>query len=589
MGVRTLLVLLLIVGGLGAVLLLTDEKPKPKDTAEIAVLDGGSLRDGKRIWWQFENTSPIEISRAVDGGFRISEPIVDAVSPGYLKQIVDTFDSAQMRATPIVLDDEGRKKAGLVPPPLRIIVELTGDRRFEMEVGAPGPLGSTRFVALHGKIWEASDAIYESLRVGIEDLRDHAVFRNQAANTNDLSIEMALPSGKRETIHLQQQNGEWWLLAPRKARADPLEAQRFLVSVMTLRVDDFAPGEYRLPKEDPAIVIIARGALGEETVKLWYREGSVFGALPNRNNIVFSSDNRQYGLVFENAIDRLRARILVPMGSVYEQMLEAVVDPGQGHGPRLRLVRENSSAEWRIVEPIEFGANPTAVNELLQAINNLYAKEFVEGENGGQASADDPRFGLVAGRRLVLTVRGEDRKPPVVLWFGDDVKKDGAEAETVFACRPDDPAGIVQVPKKPVDMLRRAWVDYAKLQVVGLGNVPVEQVVIAHRTKGETRTFANKNGTWFLEGSDTKRNDIGGLANDVLRDFAGKRPIDTRGEAFRVADWTLVLARANGDALARLQVFEPSADAPLVVRNENAPVGYELTAFLDKQLRELWK
>jgi len=589
MGVRTLAVLLLIVGALVAVLLLTDEKPPQKDVAETSVLDGGSLRDGKRIWWQFHNASPVEVSRAANGGFQMSEPIVDAVSPGYLKQIVDTFDSANMRATPLALDDAGRQKAGLAPPALRVIVELGDGRRFEMEIGAPGPLGATRFLAMHGKIWEASDAIYESLRVGVEDLRDHAVFRNLAQNTNELSVEMVLPSGKRETIHLKMQNGEWWTLAPRKARADPLEAMRFLTSVLTLRVDDFAPGVFALPKEEPAIVIVARGARGEETVKLWNREGSVFGALPNRNNIVFSSNNRQYGQVFENAIDRLRARILVPMASVYEQVLEAVVDPGQGRGDRLRLVRQNAADDWRIVEPIEFAANPTAVNELLQSINNLYAKEFVDGENGAPASADDPRFGLGAGSRLVLTVRGEDQKTPVVLWFGRDVAKDGAEAETAFACRPDDPTGIVQVPKKPVDNLRRSWVEYSSLQIVRLASVPVEQVVIAHRTKGETRTFANKNGTWVHEETGATRDDVGGLANDVLRDFAGKVAVDTRGDAFRVADWTLVLARANGDALTRLQVFERSADAPLIVRNENAPVGYELTAFLDKQLRELWK
>ncbi|MBL9078570.1 MAG: DUF4340 domain-containing protein [Planctomycetes bacterium] len=584
MGLRAIVLLVLVVGGLAAVLLLTDEKRPARDVAEVAVLDGRSLREARRIWWQFEGRPPVEVSRTPDGGFGLTEPIVDAVSPGYLKQICDAWDSAQMRAVPLQDDAEGRAKAGFEPPELRLLAEYPDGARLAVDVGAPGPLGTSRFVRRDGKIWEGGDALFESLRVGVDDLRDRAVFRTTPQLLRELRVEQLAATGKREALHLQRNGDEWRLLEPVVGRADANAAARFVTAVLSLRVDDFAPGAARLPTTEPAIVVTVRGMQGDETVKLWLERGQMYGRLPGRN-VTFSSDNRQYGQIFENAAEALRARILVPLGNVYEQVGEVVVDPGQGRGERLRLLRDGSLGEWRLVEPVTYAAAATPCNETLQAINNLHAVEFVDAVEGGPPVAADPRLGLAAGR-LQVSVRSPERTEPIDLWFGDELRKN--DLDLVYACRADEPATVVLVPKLPVDHLRRPWTDYCDRALVRQ-SAPIEWLDLARRT-GARRSFRRAGEHWQLDGAAGQHDDVGSFANDVLRDIDGRRVVDVRGEAFAIADWTLLMRRENGDELGRLRVWERGGDAPLVVQSgDSGPVGFELAPIHDKQLRALWQ
>ncbi len=584
MGLRGLFVLLVIVGALVGVLFLTEEKPKAIDTAAMSVLEGRSLADCKRIWWQFADHQPTEITRT-EKGFSMTEPLVDLVSPGYWKQIVDTWTSAQLHSTPIADDEEGRKRAGLSPPPLKIVIEYPDGRRFDVEIGEPGPLGGTRFLRVHGKIWEAGEAVFESMRVGIDDMRDRSVFRNPPSAVGELRVDRRLPGGKRETIQLVREKAGWKLLAPRAGRADAGSAQRFLTAIATLRVDDFPRGLVRWPEEDPAIVIDVKGALGNETVRLWERDGQVFGRLPGRADLAFSSDNRQYSQVFVNAFAELRARILFPVVNVYQDVVEIVVDPGVGRGKRIRLLRDGIANDWRLVEPVEIAADVTACNDLLQAVNNLQVVEFVDEEGGKPASATDPKFGL-GPTRISIGVRTEQQKDLTTLWLGGEVERDGAPL--AYACRADETESVVLVGRMPAEMARRPWLTYCTSKIVHL-TVPIEQVVLARRATAEQRVFQRGKDHWTLKGVEGARDDVGELANDELRDLVGKKAVDVSGDEYRAADWTLDLARGDGDKLISLRVFDRAPDAPLVVQVANSPVGYEVGPRLDGELRRLWK
>lgn len=581
MGLRAIALLLLAVGGLAAVLVLTDEKPPAKDVAELAVLDGRSLQESSRIWWQFENYAPVEVKRGPNG-FGLTEPIVDMASPGHMKQICDAWNSAQMRAVPLADDEAGRRSAGLEPPELRFLVEFPDGARIAVDVGAPGPLGTTRFLRRDGKIWEGGEGLLASLRVGVEDLRDRAVFRTSPQLVGELRVEQLTQTGKREAVHLQRTGEEWRLLAPIEGRADANAAMRFATAVLSLRVDVFVPGVTRLPPTDPSIVVVARSGHGEETVRLWLEQGQLFGQLPGRG-ITFTSDNRQYTQIFDNAVHQLRARILVPLGNIYEQVEEIVCDPGQGRGDRLILRRDGNVAEWRLEEPVGHAAAATPCNEALQAINNLHAIEFVDGENGARPAPADPRYGLGPGR-LQVSVRGGEQARPVELWFGADVRKN--ELELVYTCRADEPTTVVLVPKMAVDHLRRSWLAYCDRSLLRLG-VPIERLEVAAIT-GARRSYRQEGEHWVLDGADGTHDEVGSFANDVLRDIDGRSAIDVRGEAFAVAQWTMVMQRQNGDPLASLRIWQREAGGPLVLQaGDPGPVGFDLAPIHDKQLREI--
>ena len=583
MGGRAIVLLLLVAGALAAVLLWTDQKPPAKVAAEVSVLDGRSLREADRIWWQFTGLAPIEVVRRPDG-FALTEPLQDAASPAYLQQICVAFDSAQMRATPLTDDEAGRERAGLSPPQLRFVAAWPDGKRIELDVGDAGPLGTTQFLRRDGRIWEGGNGLLESLRVGVDDLRDRSVFRNQANTVTELRVEQPTATGEREVLHLVQKADEWWLQQPMETRADGPTAMRFLGAVLSLRVTDFPPGIMRTPAEAPAIVVTARGLAGEETVQLWLERGQVYGQLPDRG-VLFASDNRQYSQVFENAAEQLRARILVPLGDVYTRLGSVLVDPGQGsEQKRVRIARDSATSDWRLVEPVEHAAAPTPCQETAQAINNLHAVEFVKADDGGRPAAADPRYGLGPGR-LQVAVQALGSSRTIELWFGDRVRKN--DLDLVHACRADEPRSVVLVPEQAVAQLRRPWTAYVTREFVRLG-VQVGRLDLQRRT-GESRTFRLQDGHWIRDDAEGRFDDVGSFANDVLRDLDGRTAVDVTGEEFAVADWTLTLARASGDALLRLRVWDRGPDQPLVLQKGDGPVGYEIAPIHDKQLRELWR
>ena len=376
MGGKAILFLLAVVGALVGVLALTDREAPTEERVETAALEGRSLGRATRIRWQFHEREPVEIGRGPDGRFEIQEPIVDLASKAYLQSIVHAWDSAQLLAVPFEDDEEGREKAGLSPPKMKLIVEWE-DHRIDLDVGDPGPLGDTRFLRRDGKIWQGGNALLETMRVGLDDLREKQVFRHQFVHTDKLRVDQVNELGGREVVELVRDGKEWQLASPIQGRADPHVAQRFVTAVVSLRVDYFQPSIARRPDRDPDIRIGVEGSFGEEQVELWVEQGQVWGYLPGRGHL-FISDNRQYGRVFVSAANNLRARILVPMGeSAYEQLAELIVDPGQGRGDRVRLRRESQNTDWRLLEPVEYAARATPVNEAAHALQRLVARKFV--------------------------------------------------------------------------------------------------------------------------------------------------------------------------------------------------------------------
>ncbi|HZN40249.1 MAG TPA: DUF4340 domain-containing protein [Planctomycetota bacterium] len=590
MGLRTILLLLCAVGGLSAVLLLTDEKPKTVNLAEPPVLDGRSLGQCTRMRWQFHNLPPIEVTRDAEGRFRLAEPLEDLASAAYMKQIVDAWSSANMRKTPLQDDAEGRKRAGLEPPELTFMAEFPDGARFDVEIGAQGPLGETRFLRRAGKIWEGGDALVESMRVGLEDLREHQVYRHTPPQVFELRVEQASPTGKRETIHLKLEQNKWRLLSPIVGRADRAAAERYLVAVLSQRVDVFPGGLMRPRTDAPNIVVTVRGMQGEETVNLWTNDqNQLYGFMAHRNQY-FLTDNRQYSEIFEVSAEVLRARILVSLGenaaNVYESLAELVVDPGQERGDRLRLRRESPAAEWRLVEPVEFATHASACTDAAQAVNNLVVQEFVADEGALEPAAKDPRYGLGTGR-LQVSLRGFEQKEASELWLGSRTKR--KQLTLYYACRADEPDSVVLVPEQAVEVLQRAWTEYCArrvLTITGIGELVVQR-------GDELRKFRLDGTRWICEGKEGDRAEVGEFADQRLRDLTAKRVLDARGETFAHPAWTVNIARQGGDVLARLAVFEPAPDGPLVVRvtgrDDLPPIAFELGALDSQSLRQLWQ
>jgi hypothetical protein len=585
MGMRTTLFLVAIIGGLSATLWFTDRKPPENKVVQTAALEGRSLGDCKVMRWKFADQPAIEVSKDAKGYFSLSEPIVDLAAFAYMKQIVNAWDSAQLLATDFVNDPKGQQETGLQVPEVEFTAEWPDGKKIQIDVGATGPLGTDRFMRREGRIYRGGEGIYESLRVGIDDLRERAVFLTTEAQCAELLVEQIQETGKRERLHLERDrsNGGWRLKEPRASRAEQGAAIQFVTGVLSLRADDFPGGLWRLPEREPDLVITVRGARGEESVKLWEAEGSVFGLLPGRNGIGFTTGNRGYSQIFQNQAQSLRATILLPFQNLAESLAEMQIDPGQGRGDRIRLVRSTVAEEWRLIEPVEFRAGATPVNELIQGLNNLRVIEFAD-----DLTADSPQCGLGVGR-LQVSVRGLDQKELTTLWIGADVTKN--DLPLCYVCRADDPAGVVLVPRPATDLLRRQWASYCNRDVLRL-TTTVERLELRRGTAH--RTFRTDGKHWQLDGVDGARDEVGGFVNDVLRDLRGRAAVDLRGGSYGEPDWTMDLCRENGDVLITLRAWDRSKQAPLVLQplvpqGQLGSVGFEVEEFVSKSLRELWQ
>ncbi len=588
MSAKAILILLLVAASLGGVLYFTDQTPPVEVTNEAAVLEGRSMATAKRIRWQFHDLPAIELGHAEDGRFELKEPIRDLASIAYLKPMVYSWDTAMMHATKFEDTEEDRAKTGLSPPKLKLIIEWEeDDARLEIEVGAVGPLGDTRFLRVHGKIWEGGRSLLETMNVSLDDMRERQVFRHAHANANELRVVMANAQGVREPIHVKRIDGEWHLLEPVTGRADPVAAQRFVTAVCALRVDHFQPGVIQPPEGDPDIEVTVNGVFGEEKAKLWLEQGQIYGHLPGRGH-VFTSSNQQFSQVFVNAVDDLRARILVPMGeSTFEELVELIIDPGQGRGDRIRLLRKSQTNPWRMLEPIDYNVRATPVNESAHALHRLVARAFVT-EHGVRPRANDPRYGMNE-KRWMVTTRRVRSKTLNTLWFGGDAPEAMVEGQLqamVYCCRSDELDNIAIVPKQALETLQRAWAIYCDKQILRQPAI-IERVELAHKD-GKTRKFKMTPDGWVLEGAEGNRNEVGDFATDVLRDFFGKTAIDMR-EGFGDPDWQIELKRGTGDVLGLIKIWDREGKPLIAKSRSEEPVGLELSKLDSNSLRAMWQ
>ncbi len=600
---KILVLLLALVAGLVAVLYVTDEKPPVDKVAQANVLDGRTLMDCKWLRWNLKSRPPVEVTRRKDGLFDITEPLVDLASSARMKQLIDAWDPARMQAANVGDDAQSLQAAGLEVPEARLTAHWPDGTTIEVDVGGPGPLGDreTRYVRRAGKVFVAHAVLLESLRMGLDDLRERVVFRSAFTQANELQIDQRLASGQREKLHLRRA-GDWQLVAPVAGRADPEQSQVLVSQVLGLRIDDFVTGKFELPTEEPTLVVTVDSDVGQESVRLWERGGQLLGYQAERKLAFVLADN-QYSNVFTGAVDRLRARVLIPVaGSMFESLAEFVVDPGQGRD-RVRLVRDSIASGWRLVEPIEAAAADTAVAEGAHALQQLLAMRFVDEPTTFASRAEDPRFGLLPKDRLVVTVKSHGQQKPVVLWLGAEAEFAGLAAR--YACRADEPNTVVLVPRDSTQPLQRSFEAYCALRIVQI-TPPIERLDL-ERADGSARRFENVDGAWRLTagGPAADRPEVGELAHDELRDLVGTRAVDVRGEAFRTPAFVVKLMRRTGDEFGRLLVHDRGPDArgepqslllqfqPAGSDQKPLPIAFEIGSAskhsLSQRLRELWQ
>ncbi|MEY4674880.1 MAG: hypothetical protein RL148_2664 [Planctomycetota bacterium] len=579
MGFRTTLVLLLVAAVLGTVLWLTPDRVPDQPVLDAPLLEGRTLADAKSIRWQLADQPMVELQRREDGGFQLTEPLVDLASRARVAAVAAAYDTARiLPAREGAAADAGfLAQAGLDKPRAWFEAGWPDGSKVRIELGEPGSLGSDIFLRRGSTIHQGSVALRSTLEVGLEDLRERQVFANHPLAVSSVRVDRLMESGAREVMELKRVDSGWRMEQPISTRVEPQATQSFLAQLLGLRIDQFPASVMRLPERDPDIRVHVEGGFGPEQVDLWRdTSGYLLGRLDSRK-IRFASSDLQLQAVFEDAVGRLRARWLVPVVNPTEQLLRVVVDWGTAGPPRLVLARESVQSQWMVVEPVSALVDPTALAELVQAVNNCRVLEFLP---GGSA---EPRYGIGPGSVRVTVFALEQKQPAVLVLGGSGTL---GEAAVAYCARDDEMDQVVAVPGPVADLMRREWRAYVSRDALRL-DVPVGRVET--RRGDQLRVFELRNGKWYRDPDAIPVAELPDLV-DELRDLRGERVDGARLLKLGEPDWTVALCRGNGDQLVVLRVWDRGPTAPLLVQPNSQPeLVYELSPYLSGYVRVLWR
>jgi hypothetical protein len=468
MGWRGNLAAIAVLGGLGYLLWASDPSSvEPDETGSLteSVLGGRSVLDAARIVVRPDPEALwIEFERDGAGAWRVVEPIRDLASAAVLDSLRIALDPARLLVAfeANEVDERILQETGLDVPRAGVLVEWPDGTVVDLAVGLPSPYGEDLFArrveeGASGRIYRVHRAVQNALTFHPGDARERQVFRADAGQTQAVRIVRRglRADGSDDTVALERRGNDWLLIEPAALRVDQRQTATLVQALAGLRVDTFLPGKPSelspVGPEKPADVTLELvGGFGPEPVELFFvnDKAGIVGHASARD-LWFSCESRGYHQVVEVPIQAIRAQWLfqAPLEDVSLLRIEG------GEGPAFELERQPAGA-FRLLRPLAWPADPTAVSELVQGLRSISVVEFA-----ADGVEDFGPFGLAEGA-LALELQVGARRSSERILFG------AATGEgSTFARRADEPH-VVTVPRAAVDRLRRPFWSYVGRQIL---------------------------------------------------------------------------------------------------------------------------
>ncbi|MEM7202586.1 MAG: DUF4340 domain-containing protein [Planctomycetota bacterium] len=543
MGLRSTLVLLLLVGALGLGLWWTQGDPHDQPSPTQPVLGGRRLADAERLVIRNQkDAQPVVIARGPGYRFDVVEPVTDLASVARLQAMSSVWDVAQLIRVyaPKDIDADLLAQLGLDRPRGELRLTAAGQEQ-RVEIGDDGALGDSIWIRLNGgEVYQGPADLYSAIQGTVDDFREPLVFLNSVDSLRELRVVRHLDGGAQDTLALRHlPNGGYRLTEPVAARARPDVAASLAASILGLRVHRFASGNLG-PRPDPDFEITVQGAAGAESVQLWRQGTGALVGVQQPRELAFSLKLPELTRLLEVPSRELRSRVLNPHAP--DELSRIELDPGPGRGAPAVLQRGNDQL-FALVQPVTSDANPTAVAELLRGLTTLTADEFVT-----EAATPEElvAFGLEPPE-LVLGVVGHIGRSTVQVHLGRD------DGEHTFARRADEPF-VVKVPKSSTERLRVAWPSLVSHRVWNT-SFAARVAVVEQRRGIDGATFErDHDGVWRRRGTPDEVEGFGemvglldGLRGEEVRDAAW---LDAQPPALEVQ-----LRAASEQKLERFQVY----------------------------------
>ncbi|GIW43161.1 MAG: hypothetical protein KatS3mg077_0443 [Candidatus Binatia bacterium] len=231
MRLRTTIVLLLILAGLGAYLYWM-ELPRQQKEAEAKKLFQFKPEDVVELRLHFQDRN-ILLKKSGES-WRLAEPIDAPADEITIKNLLNTIAECEVKRD--LEDATDLKQFGLDPPFVTLTVKLKDRQLPEVAVGKNTPVGFSAYLQRldDKKVRLTTSAFRAGLDKQVKDLRDKAIL-----NFTDDDVQRFSLVRSDGTITLARKDGQWAIEQPGNFAADGPTVRSFLSTLRSMRAIDF--------------------------------------------------------------------------------------------------------------------------------------------------------------------------------------------------------------------------------------------------------------------------------------------------------------------------------------------------------------
>jgi hypothetical protein len=423
-GLRSFLVLLIILIGLGAYLYFVESKRTPGDSGgkrdKVFAVEADKIEE-IRIRSASGETTTLQKKGAE---WQIVEPVVAKSDEAEVSGLTSNLSSLEIQR---VVDENvsDLKQYGLAEPRVEVAFKSGGQER-RLQIGEKTPPGTDLYAKLadETRVFLIASYLDSTFNRTTFDLRDKAVLKLDRDKVDAMEVVRG-----GQTLRFEKKEGEWRMTSPLTARADYSAVEGVVGRVSTLQMKSIAAAE---PKElktyglEPPVATV-RLNTGSSQAALAIGSAAGEGAVYARDvsrPMVFSIES---GLADDLKKDPAEYRQKdVFDARAYNTTRIEVVRNGQTFAFEKTKTKNKEGQEeekWRQTSPTARDVDQPKVDALVSAVTAARATTFVE-KAAVKVALDKPE--------LTVTIKFEDGKKEERVMLG----RSGKDA---FASRADLP------------------------------------------------------------------------------------------------------------------------------------------------------
>ena len=438
-GLRSTIVLLVVLAGLGAYIYFVASKPSDSSTTQNRLFPSVASDSIEELTVKNEAGETTTVKKT-DGKWEMTSPFQTRASDMDSSGIANAL--AGLDTTRVVEENPtDLKEYGLDAPSVEVAFKSNG--------GKPsGKLLIGKKTATGGSLYARKDGVNRVVLIGeynqatfnksTFDLRDKAIVNFDRSKVDGVDVSL-----EKSRFELAKKDSEWTMVKPISARADSSAADGLVTSVESLQMKSIVgpsatPEElkrYGLDKPSAVVTLHAGSSRTAVAVGGPAGEDTVYAKDVSRTDVFTIQKTAADDL--KKTADDYRRKEMFDMRAFTATHLEITRNGKTTAWDKVKGAGENAADTWKQVSPTAAEPDKDKFQAFVAALADIRAMSFVESK---------AKTGLDAPAATVVVKFDEGKKEDRVT-----LAKSGSDA---YASRPDDPGAAKIDPTKLDEALK---------------------------------------------------------------------------------------------------------------------------------------